>query len=142
MLSYPGFDPVAVALGPLKVRWYGLMYVVGFLSAWWLARRYAARPGSTWTAGEVDDLIFYAVFGVILGGRIGWLIFYGQEALAADPGYWYKIWLGGMSFHGGFAGVIIVEARKELMGAIPRAAPARRVEQLATARGGLPRGKC
>jgi phosphatidylglycerol:prolipoprotein diacylglycerol transferase len=110
MLRYPGIDPVAVALGPLKVRWYGLMYVTGFVWAWWLARRYAARPGSTWTAVDVDDLMFYAVFGVIVGGRIGWLLFYGHEALAEDPGYWYKIWLGGMSFHGGFAGVIVAVA--------------------------------
>jgi phosphatidylglycerol:prolipoprotein diacylglycerol transferase len=110
MLTYPEFDPVALALGPLKVRWYGLMYVVGFLAAWWLARRRAARAGSTWTAAEVDDLIYYAVFGVILGGRIGWLLVYGHQALAADPGYWYKIWQGGMSFHGGLAGVAIALA--------------------------------
>jgi len=110
MLRFPEFDPVAVALGPLKIRWYGLMYVVGFLSAWWLARRRAAAPGSTWTAVDVDDLIFFAVFGVILGGRIGWLVFYGREALVVDPGYWYKIWQGGMSFHGGLVGVMIALA--------------------------------
>jgi phosphatidylglycerol---prolipoprotein diacylglyceryl transferase len=110
MLSYPGFDPVAVSLGPLKVRWYGLMYVVGFLAAWWLARRRAAQPASTWTPLEVDDLVFYAVFGVILGGRIGWLVFYGQQALREDPSYWYKIWLGGMSFHGGLVGVTVAVA--------------------------------
>jgi phosphatidylglycerol---prolipoprotein diacylglyceryl transferase len=110
MLSYPGFDPVAVSLGPLRVRWYGLMYVVGFLAAWWLARRRAREPISTWTPVEVDDLVFYAVFGVILGGRIGWLMFYGQQALAEDPSYWYKIWLGGMSFHGGLIGVLVALA--------------------------------
>ena len=106
MLTYPGFDPVALALGPLKVRWYGLMYVIGFLAAWWLARRRASEPMSTWKLLEVDDLVFYAVFGVILGGRIGWLLFYGQQALAEDPHYWSKIWLGGMSFHGGLIGVL------------------------------------
>jgi phosphatidylglycerol:prolipoprotein diacylglycerol transferase len=110
MLTYPGFDPVALALGPLKIRWYGLMYVVGFLAAWWLARRRAAQPGSTWTPLQVDDLVFYCVFGVILGGRIGWLLFYGQQALHDDPGYWYKIWEGGMSFHGGLLGVLVALA--------------------------------
>lgn len=107
MLVYPDFNPVALSLGPLKIRWYGLMYVVGFLSAWLLARRRASQPGSTWTALDVDDLVFYCVFGVILGGRIGYLVFYGHEALSADSSYWYKIWLGGMSFHGGLIGVIV-----------------------------------
>jgi phosphatidylglycerol:prolipoprotein diacylglycerol transferase len=107
MIPFPEFDPVALSLGPLKVRWYGLMYVVGFLGGWWIARRRAAQPGSTWTPLQVDDLIFYCVFGVILGGRIGWLLFYGHDALQQDPGYWYKIWQGGMSFHGGLLGVIV-----------------------------------
>jgi phosphatidylglycerol:prolipoprotein diacylglycerol transferase len=110
MIPFPEIDPVAVSLGPLKVRWYGLMYVVGFVSAWWLARRRAAQPGSTWTPAEVDDLMFYSVFGVILGGRIGWLLFYGHDALQSDPGYWYKIWQGGMSFHGGLIGVLVALA--------------------------------
>ena len=107
MLTYPEFDPVALSLGPLQIRWYGLMYVIGFLSAWLLARRRAAQPGSTWTALDVDDLVFYCVFGVILGGRLGYLLFYGHDALAEDATYWYKIWKGGMSFHGGLAGVIV-----------------------------------
>jgi phosphatidylglycerol:prolipoprotein diacylglycerol transferase len=117
MINYPAFDPVALQLGPvqlpwlgpltLKLRWYGIMYVLGFLAAWWLARRRAAAPGSTWTAIDVDDLIFFAVFGVIVGGRLGWLAFYGHDALAGDPSYWYKIWEGGMSFHGGLVGVLV-----------------------------------
>jgi phosphatidylglycerol:prolipoprotein diacylglycerol transferase len=107
MLHYPYFDPVALAIGPLKIRWYGLMYVIGFLSAWRLGRGRAAKPDSTWTALEVDDLLYFCVFGVILGGRLGWLLFYGQDALAEDPSYWYKIWQGGMSFHGGLIGVLI-----------------------------------
>jgi phosphatidylglycerol---prolipoprotein diacylglyceryl transferase len=107
MIHFPNIDPVLLSLGPLKVRWYGLMYVVGFLSAWRLARRRALALGSTWTELDVDDLIFYAVFGVILGGRIGWLLFYGHDALARDPSYWYKTWEGGMSFHGGLIGVIV-----------------------------------
>ena len=110
MLTYPDFDPIALSLGPLKIRWYGLMYVIGFIAAWWLARRRASRPESNWTAVEVDDLVFYAVFGVILGGRIGWLLFYGEHALAEDPSTWYKIWKGGMSFHGGLCGVVVALA--------------------------------
>lgn len=110
MLTFPDFDPVALELGPLKVRWYGLMYVVAFLAAWWLGRRRAAQPHSTWTPAQVDDLIFYSVFGVILGGRIGWLLFYGHGAMEHDPGYWYKIWQGGMSFHGGLVGVLVALA--------------------------------
>ena len=107
MLTFPGFDPVALALGPVKLRWYGIMYVIGFLGAWWLGRYRARRPGSTWTPVDVDDLVFFTVFGVIVGGRVGWLLFYGQEALANDPSYWYKIWQGGMSFHGGLLGVAV-----------------------------------
>ncbi len=68
MLVYPDIDPLA--LGPLKIRWYGLMYVLGFLGGWFLARRRAAAPGSTWTATDVDDLIFFAAMGVIIGGRL------------------------------------------------------------------------
>ena len=83
------------------------MYVVGFIAAWQLAKRRAAAPGSTWAANDADDLMFFSVFGVILGGRIGWLLFYGQQALSEDPAYWYKIWQGGMSFHGGLIGVLV-----------------------------------
>jgi phosphatidylglycerol:prolipoprotein diacylglycerol transferase len=110
MLVYPHPDPVALSLGPLQVRWYGLMYLVGVLAAWWLARRRAARPGSTWTANEVDDLIFYCALGVILGGRLGWMLFYGTERIFSDPLGLLRIWEGGMSFHGGLAGVLIALA--------------------------------
>jgi phosphatidylglycerol:prolipoprotein diacylglycerol transferase len=107
MIPYPHIDPILLALGPLKVRWYGIAYVMGFLSAWWLAKHRASRPGSTWTAADVEDLIFFGVFGVVLGGRLGYLCFYGQEQLARDPSYWYKVWEGGMSFHGGLVGVLV-----------------------------------
>jgi phosphatidylglycerol:prolipoprotein diacylglycerol transferase len=110
MFVYPHPDPVALSLGPLQVRWYGLMYLVGFLGAWWLARRRAARPGSTWTATEVDDLIFYCALGVILGGRLGWMLFYGTERILSDPLSLLRIWEGGMSFHGGLAGVLVALA--------------------------------
>jgi len=110
MFVYPHPDPVALSLGPLHVRWYGLMYLLGFLAAWWLARRRATRPGSTWTPVEVDDLIFYCALGVILGGRIGWMLFYGTERILADPLSVLRIWEGGMSFHGGLAGVLLALA--------------------------------
>jgi phosphatidylglycerol:prolipoprotein diacylglycerol transferase len=107
MLIYPHVNPIAFKLGPVAVRWYGLAYLLGFLAAWLLARRRARHPLSTWSVAEVDDLLFLCMIGVVLGGRIGWLLIYGHEALARDPGGWYKIWQGGMSFHGGVMGVII-----------------------------------
>jgi phosphatidylglycerol:prolipoprotein diacylglycerol transferase len=107
MLVYPDIDPVALALGPLKIRWYGLMYVLGFLGGWFLARRRAAAPGSTWTATDVDDLIFFAAMGVIIGGRLGWILFYGFGTVQSDPLALFRIWQGGMSFHGGLIGVLV-----------------------------------
>lgn len=105
MLRYPNIDPIAVSLGPLRIHWYGVMYLVGFATAWWLARRRAAMPRSSWKAADVDDFIFYAMLGVILGGRIGYVLFYGWPLWRADWLYPLKIWQGGMSFHGGLLGV-------------------------------------
>ena len=108
MLAYPQFDPVAISLGPLHVRWYGLMYLIGFCSAWLLGRYRAARPGSGWTALEVDDLITYSVLGVVLGGRTGYELFYDMPGLVADPLSFFKVWQGGMSVHGGIVGMAVV----------------------------------
>jgi phosphatidylglycerol:prolipoprotein diacylglycerol transferase len=110
MLVYPGFDPVALELGPLKLRWYGLTYLVAFAAAWWLARRRAAAPGSTWKPVDVDDFLFFAMLGVIFGGRIGYTLFYGFEFWLEDPLYILKVWEGGMSFHGGLIGVLVALA--------------------------------
>lgn len=99
-------DPVAFSLGPLSVRWYGLMYLFGFAFAMWLAGRRADAPNSGWTRNEVSDLLFYGFLGVILGGRIGYVLFYNFDLFLADPTYLFKIWTGGMSFHGGLIGVI------------------------------------
>lgn len=107
MISYPAIDPIIFSVGPLAVRWYGLMYVIGFAAAWWLARRRAARPDSTWQPTDVDDLIFFAAIGVILGGRLGWIAFYGGEQVMEDPLTIIRIWKGGMSFHGGLIGVLV-----------------------------------
>jgi len=106
MINYPGFNPIAFELGPVKVHWYGIMYLLGFAGAWWLARRRAAKPGSSWKPDDVDDLIFFCMLGVILGGRIGYVLFYGLKFWATDAWYPLKLWEGGMSFHGGLLGVV------------------------------------
>jgi phosphatidylglycerol:prolipoprotein diacylglycerol transferase len=106
MLTYPDFDPIIFAIGPIKVRWYGLMYVIGFMLAWWLARRRSLKSWSIIKPAQVDDLLFYGMLGVIIGGRVGYAIFYGTDQLLSDPFYLLKITEGGMSFHGGLAGVI------------------------------------
>jgi phosphatidylglycerol:prolipoprotein diacylglycerol transferase len=103
----PDIDPVAIYLGPLKIHWYGLMYLVGFLGGWWLGIYRAKRPGSGWHPQEVADFLFYAALGVILGGRIGYVLFYNFGYYLAHPIEIFYIWTGGMSFHGGLLGVII-----------------------------------
>ena len=107
MLIYPEIDPIIFALGPLKVRWYGLMYVMAFLFAWWLAKRRCQRADSPVNSEQVDDLLFYGMLGVIVGGRVGYAIVYGWDQLTSDPLYLFKITQGGMSFHGGLAGVMM-----------------------------------
>jgi len=107
MLVHPDFDPIAFSLGPLHVRWYGLMYLLGFLAGWALGRYRAKQPGSGWTAAQVDDLVFYIALGVILGGRIGYVLFYGFEGFLNDPLLLLRVWEGGMSFHGGLLGVVL-----------------------------------
>ena len=110
MLTYPEFDRVAFSIGPVDVHWYGLMYVVGFVAGWWLARRRAAAPDSTWKAVDVDDLIFFAAMGVILGGRLGWILVYGFDTLRESWLNVFRVWQGGMSFHGGLVGVMVAVA--------------------------------
>jgi len=109
MLHYPEIDPIALHLGSRGIHWYGIMYVIGFAFAWWLGRRQARKPGSTWNAAQVDDLIFWSMVGVILGGRIGYVLIYvlpfEPQLLTQDWLYPLKIWQGGMSFHGGLLGV-------------------------------------
>ena len=107
MLTYPDIDPIAVAIGPLRVHWYGLMYLAGFAIAWGLGRWRAARPGSGWSAEMVDDVIFYCIIGVIAGGRLGYMLFYGFDQILANPLNLFKVWEGGMAFHGGLIGVLL-----------------------------------
>jgi phosphatidylglycerol:prolipoprotein diacylglycerol transferase len=107
MLTYPHIDPVAFGFGPFKVHWYGLMYLVGFVGGWWLGRIRAKRPDSGWRPDEVSDLLFYVALGVILGGRIGYILFYNFGAFIREPWILFQIWQGGMSFHGGLLGVLL-----------------------------------
>jgi phosphatidylglycerol---prolipoprotein diacylglyceryl transferase len=106
MFRYPHIDPIAFSLGPLHVHWYGIMYLVGFAAGWWIARDRAAQANSTWKPADVDDFVFYAMLGVIIGGRIGYVLFYGLPMWRGDWLYPLKIWEGGMSFHGGLLGVL------------------------------------
>jgi phosphatidylglycerol---prolipoprotein diacylglyceryl transferase len=110
MLIHPNFDPVAIHLGPLAVRWYGLMYLVAFVSAVVVGRLRLRLPhvaAQGWTARDIDDMLFYGVLGTILGGRLGYVIFYKASWYAAHPLDIFKVWEGGMSFHGGFLGVTL-----------------------------------
>jgi phosphatidylglycerol:prolipoprotein diacylglycerol transferase len=107
MWVHPEFDPVALQLGPLAVRWYGLMYLLGF-GLGLLLGRYKSRTQlwSGWTKAQVDDALFYIVLGIIFGGRLGYCLFYKPAYYAAHPLEIFYVWQGGMSFHGGFLGVI------------------------------------
>ena len=110
MLPYPDIDPVALRIGPLAVHWYGLMYVVGFVAGWWLGRVRAKRPHSGWKPEQIDDLLFYVALGIVLGGRLGYILFYGFSEYLANPLNVFKVWQGGMSFHGGLLGVLVAMA--------------------------------
>jgi phosphatidylglycerol:prolipoprotein diacylglycerol transferase len=107
MLTYPEIDPVIFSIGPVAIRWYGLMYVIGFIGGWFLARRRCTRPDSPVTPDQLDDLVFMVMIGVIVGGRVGYCLVYGLDELVSDPLYLFKITEGGMSFHGGLAGVML-----------------------------------
>ena len=102
----PHIDPVALSIGNLQLRWYGLMYLAGFGLGWWLGRRRASRPGSDWRAADVDDLLTCVMIGIILGGRLGYVLFYDLPVYFSDPMEILRIWNGGMSFHGGLLGVL------------------------------------
>ncbi|MBL1275994.1 MAG: prolipoprotein diacylglyceryl transferase [Ectothiorhodospiraceae bacterium] len=107
MLTYPNIDPIALTLGPVSIHWYGIMYLVAFSAAWWLGNRRAKLPDSTWNAEHISDVIFYGAMGTVLGGRIGYTLFYGFSNFMADPISIFRIWEGGMSFHGGLLGVLV-----------------------------------
>jgi len=108
-MYYPIMDNVIVSLGPLAIRWYGLSYLAGFALCWWLGTRRAVRlsaVGEAWSKDEVGDLVFYGALGAVLGGRLGFVFFYGFERFVEDPLWLFRVWDGGMSFHGGLLGVL------------------------------------
>jgi phosphatidylglycerol:prolipoprotein diacylglycerol transferase len=108
MLIHPEFDPIALQIGPLAVRWYGLMYVAAFVAFIFLGRRQALRrPDLRWDKAQLDDLLFYGILGVIVGGRLGEVIFFQPGYYLSHPAEILAVWKGGMSFHGGFLGVLI-----------------------------------
>lgn len=107
MLIYPEIDPIALAIGPLKIHWYGLMYLTGFIAAWLLGLHRAKDSDRGWSRKQVEDLIFYGALGVILGGRLGYTFFYNFSDFIDNPISIFYIWQGGMSFHGGMLGVFI-----------------------------------
>ncbi|MFV1997200.1 MAG: prolipoprotein diacylglyceryl transferase [Acidiferrobacterales bacterium] len=106
----PEINPVAISLGPLKVHWYGLMYVTAFAIAWGLGALRARKPGSGWTSEEVGDLIVAGAIGVIVGGRLGYILFYKFGYYLQNPLEIFYVWQGGMSFHGGLLGVVVAMA--------------------------------
>lgn len=111
MLIHPQFNPVALSVGPFSIHWYGLMYLLAFLQFWWLGKhRIQTHPQLAhkgWTVQQLDDLLFYGVLGVILGGRLGQVLFYEPGYYFANPSQIPAVWRGGMSFHGGFLGVLL-----------------------------------
>jgi phosphatidylglycerol---prolipoprotein diacylglyceryl transferase len=108
MLVHPQFDPVAFEIGPLAVRWYGLMYLVGLALIWMVGRaRIASRPGGVWGPRDLDDALFYGLLGVIIGARLGFVVFYRPGEYLFEPWRIFFLWEGGMSFHGGLLGVML-----------------------------------
>lgn len=115
MWEYPSIDPVAISLGPIQIHWYALSYLIGISFVWWHLsfrnKKQAEKPKQhnvpVWTAEQLSDLVFYAVLGVILGGRIGYMLFYGMDQILENPVSVLRVWEGGMSFHGGMLGVFL-----------------------------------
>ena len=107
MLVFPHINPVAFSLGPLQVHWYGLMYLLGFMTAWALAHWRVKHYQLQWTPEQISDLIFFSALGVIIGGRFGYMLFYNTDQFFSTPWIIFKLWEGGMSFHGGLIGVLL-----------------------------------
>ena len=106
-IPFPHIDPVLVSFGPFAVRWYALAYIAGLVIGWRLMRRMAAGSAYGLEAEQVDDFLFWVTLGVILGGRIGYVLFYNLPFYADNPSKILYVWQGGMSFHGGFLGVVV-----------------------------------
>lgn len=108
MLVYPNINPVAFHIGPLKVHWYGLMYLFSFATGWLLMLYRVKKSEKLWTSEQIADLVFYMALGVILGGRLGYMLFYNLPNFIHEPWIIVKVWQGGMSFHGGMLGSIFM----------------------------------
>ena len=114
-MHYPDIDPIIFALGPLAIRWYGLSYLAGFAAVWWLGNRRARNHPDQWSQEQISDLVFYGAMGAVVGGRVGYVFFYNFGFFLDDPLYLFRLWEGGMSFHGGLIGValaLLLYARK------------------------------
>lgn len=105
-MQYPIIDPIIFSLGPIEPRWYGLTYLAGFFMVWWLGRRRVASGLGNWSSEQLSDIVFYGAVGAVVGGRIGYVFFYAFGQFLDDPLFLFRIWEGGMSFHGGFLGVL------------------------------------
>ncbi|MFS1537711.1 MAG: prolipoprotein diacylglyceryl transferase [Candidatus Phlomobacter fragariae] len=105
-IVFPNIDPVIFSIGPIALHWYGLMYLVGFVFALWLAKRRVGKANGGWTKNEVENVLYIGFLGVFIGGRLGYVLFYNLPAFLSNPLYLFKVWDGGMSFHGGLIGVI------------------------------------
>src|SRR6185369_4413532 len=115
-MQFPQIDPVFLSIGPLQFRWYGLMYVLAFVATYFILRAETRRKQLPLTTDDVADLVFYGAMGVVLGGRLGYILFYNPGFYLANPLRVFAVWEGGMSFHGGFLGVIlafVLYARKK-----------------------------
>lgn len=106
MMIHPQFDPVLIRIGPLAIRWYALSYIVGFMLFLWLGRRRIAQGNTLFTREMLDDFLTWGILGVIIGGRLGYVLFYKFSTYIDHPLDIFKVWEGGMSFHGGFLGVL------------------------------------
>ncbi len=107
MIAFPDIDPVALQLGPVAIHWYGLAYVAAIGLGWWYLRRQAVDTAGSWSPDDVADVVFYAAVGGVLGGRIGYGLFYNLPTYLSDPLAIFAVWQGGMSFHGGLVGIVI-----------------------------------
>lgn len=112
-IPFPAIDPVLIEIGPIHIRWYALSYIVGIFIGWWWARRLAGNAKLWGPAGaplaphDIDDFVVWATLGIVLGGRIGYVLFYDLPRFVESPGSVFAIWEGGMSFHGGFLGTVL-----------------------------------
>jgi len=106
-IPYPNIDPVFLRIGPVQLRWYGLMYMLSFIIGFFVLRRFAKYRKLNLSTDDLYDLLFYLILGVMIGGRLGYVLFYDLGSYLRDPLSIFKIWQGGMSFHGGFLGMLL-----------------------------------